>query len=111
MYIIQTNESLNGNKEEVDFQSLMYSVGDMTWDEFKDFILHEKKKSLKITKSTMKFWNNTFTPILTRAKILQVIINDDMHLKIFVKDDRPWFGISKFYKVEDSKCRNLLEDD
>jgi hypothetical protein len=86
-----------------DFQSLIFRVTKLTWEEFKDYILNDKSDNTNMLRSTM---DGKIKP--TNVKIEKVLINDDIHLEIITIHGKYNFKTNvKYYMVTDEAFSNL----
>lgn len=88
MVIIGTSQ----NKE--DFQSIVFEVNNLTWDEFKTKIIHGEEFINHIGKSSMS-WGNT-TKRKCHGRVFCVSNNDEWHLKVTYMDS----SVNMFFKTD-----------
>lgn len=95
MYVIQSN--INHK----DFQSLMYKVSDLTWEEFKEYILSENHDKTFI--GTMAGATK-----LKNSKYVSLDINDEHHLRVKITRPDGFNHITEYYLVTDENFQNLI---
>ena len=96
MYVIQSNISRQ------DFQSMMFKVEDLTWEEFKQYILSDNydKKFSGTMKGKIK---------LKDCKYEMLEINDEYHFRIKITRENGDSYISELYLVTDDNFKNLIK--
>ena len=97
MYIIQSNI----NKE--DFQSIMYKVTDLTWEEFKEYILNNDDSTKREFIGTMEGIHKP-----KNCKIKVADINDEHHLRVSITRGSGIIYTSEYYLVTDENFQNLI---
>lgn len=104
-YVIQTNTSLNGKNEPIDFQSCMYKITKQTWNEFKDYITSNEKFTYKIIQGTMLGGTKP-----SNCVVEEILINDNFHLEIILSYGRngELKVNNKYYMVTEESFKNLL---
>lgn len=91
MVIIQTNMNFK------DFQSLIYEVDGLTWDEFKHHILKNIDYKKYIKGSSMQFGQTT----CRKRSVDKILVNDEFHLGVrYDNKSRSGFYLMKNY-IED----------
>jgi hypothetical protein len=102
MYIIQTNTNFVNDKLG-DFQSLMYGIDKLTWDEFKEYILSSETINVNLLRGTMKGSIKA-----TNWKVEEILINDDIHLEIIAVYGKYNFRVNvKYYMVTNEAFKGL----
>jgi hypothetical protein len=102
MYIIQTNTSYNNENKPIDFQSMMYKVTSIDWNEFKEHILTPEQEVIYFIRSTMMGCKRP------KYAIIQPVVNDDFHLEVnIIRYDSTKQNV-KYYMVSDEQFNNLL---
>lgn len=80
------------NKNDKDFQSIVFEVNGLTWEEFCEKVINEEEYINYIGKSSMNFGSTTKR--LYHGSVVKEK-HDEFHLKVnYVNDD-----ISMFYKT------------
>lgn len=77
MYIIQTNRS------RIDFQSFMYEIEDMSWEEFKKLVISGEDITIFTKYDNFLVHNGK---IVKQNCEINVLINDERHLSVELKD-------------------------
>ena len=77
MYIIQTNRS------RIDFQSFMYEIENMSWEEFKKLVISGKDITIFTKYDNFLVHNGK---IVKQNCEIKVLINDERHLSVELKD-------------------------
>lgn len=97
MYIIQSN--INNQ----DFQSHMCKVTDLTWEEFKEYILNNDDYIERELIGTMKGIQKP-----KNCKIKVADINDDYHLRVSITRGDGMIYTCEYYLVTDENFQNLI---
>jgi hypothetical protein len=97
MYVIQSN--INHQ----DFQSMMYKVTDLTWEEYKEYMLSNNygKEIIGTMQCKLKLKDCTYETL---------DINDDYHLRLKITRPDGFSYVSECYLVTDDNFQNLINN-
>ena len=92
MYIIQTN------RNRIDFQSFMYEIEDMSWEEFKKLVINGEDITIFTKYDNFIVHNGK---IVKQNCEIKVLINDERHLSVELKWKDGFRTISEYSLVRE----------